>query len=99
MNFFLFFCIFSVRCNACFTKINCISTSHRLNVFCRIFMKFYSLHVRKMKKKDTYDQDNCNILLPVSFKHPILQNLRFTDMKLRLYATDMNLNRKDENNT
>ena len=27
---------------------------------------------------------------------PILQIIRFTDMKVRLYAGDMNLNKKDE---
>ena len=36
-------------------------------------------------------------LLPVCFKHPILQSLRITDMKVRcLYAENMNLRRKDE---
>ena len=36
------------------------------------------------------------IFLPVCFKHPILQSLRITDMKVRLYAENMNLSRKDE---
>ena len=30
------------------------------------------------------------------FKHAILQIICFTDMKVRLYAGDMHLNRKDE---
>ena len=32
----------------------------------------------------------------VSFKHPLLQILWFTDIKVCSYAGDMNLNRKDE---
>ena len=51
---------------------------------------------KKKKKRKKYDHDNCNILLPVCFKHPILQIIRFTDMKVCLYAGDMNLNRKYE---
>ena len=47
-----------------------------------------------MKKTDTEDQDICNILFPVCFEHPILQIICFTDMKVRLYAGGMNLNRK-----
>ena len=31
------------------------------------------------------------------FKHPILQIISFTDMKMHLYARDMNSNRTDEN--
>ena len=63
-------------------------------------MKFYFLArkkwKKKKKKKDTLDQDNCNIVLPVCFKHPILQVIWFTDMKVRLYAGDISLNIKDE---
>ena len=37
-----------------------------------------------------------HILLPVCIKHSILQIILFTDMKVCLYAGNMNLNRKDE---
>ena len=42
------------------------------------------------------------IFLPVCFEHPILhpilQSLRITDMKVRLYAENMILSGKDEKN-
>ena len=47
-------------------------------------------------KKNTLAQDNCNILLPVYFQHPILQIILSTDMKVCFYAGDINKNRKDE---
>ena len=60
---------FSVTYNVCFTKIICISMAHRLHVFSRIFSRnSIFLHL-----KNHEDQDNCNILLPVCFKHPVLQ--------------------------
>ena len=55
-------------------------------------MKFNFLAFKKNEEKNL-DQDNSNILLPVCFKHLILQ---FTDMKLCLYAGDMNFKRKYE---
>ena len=36
------------------------------------------------------------VFLPVCFEHPILQIICFTDIKVRLYASDMLLNRKGE---
>ena len=61
---------FSVTYNVSFTKIICISLPHRLKVF---FLHFSWNSVFLHLKKNTYHQANCNILLPVCFKHPILQ--------------------------
>ena len=64
----------SVRYNVSFIKTIRISMPHRLNVFLsHFFMKFYFLAFKKLNKKDSLDQDNCNFFLPVCFKHPILQ--------------------------
>ena len=61
---------FPVTYNVSFTKIICISLPHRLKVFfLHFFMEFSFLAL----KKNTKHQANCNILLPVCFKHPILQ--------------------------
>ena len=35
--------------------------------------KFSCILKKKAEKKNTEAQDNCNILLPVCFKHPILR--------------------------
>ena len=62
---------FPVTYNVSFTKIICISLPHRLKVFfLHFFMEFSFLALKKNKTKH---QANCNILLPVCFKHPILQ--------------------------
>ena len=63
---------FSVTYNISFTKIICISLPHRLKDL--VFFLHFSgnsvfLHLKKYQKH----QANCNILLPVCFKHPILQ--------------------------
>ena len=52
---------------------------------------------KKKKKVKINFKDNCNNLLPASFKHPLLQIIWFTDMIVCLNAGDMNVNRKFEN--
>ena len=65
--------------------------------FSRIFHEMqFSCILKYENTKNTSDQDNCNIILPVCYKHPIFQIIRFTDMKGCLYAGHINLNRKDE---
>ena len=62
---------FSVTYNVSFTKIICIRLSHRLKVF--FFLAFFMEFSFLALKKNTKHQANCNILLPVCFKHPIIQ--------------------------
>ena len=64
--------------------------------FLVFFMNFIFLHLKKRELNIAEDQGNCNILLPFCFKHPILQIILFTNMKLCLYAGNMHLNIKDE---
>ena len=58
-------------------------------------MKFFFLAFKNLKKKILKIKITA-IFFPVRFKNSILQIIRFTDMKVRLYAGDMHLNRKDE---
>ena len=64
------FWLFSVTYNVSFTKIICISLPHRLKVFFSCI--FHGIQFSCIKK-NTKHQANCNILLPVCFKHPIIQ--------------------------
>ena len=62
----------------------------------RFLAFFHELQFSCIFNKNTCDQDNGNIFLPVSFKHPMLQIILYTDRKVRLYAGNINLNREDE---
>ena len=57
---------------------------------------FQSVGIKKVKKRKQYLRSRyCNSLLTICFKHPLLQIIYFTDMKVGLYARDLNINRKD----